>query len=119
MKSIIRAIAVTTPLALTLALTLTACSAGPGDGEFVQACLNQPGPQLVKVTESMCKCAANFAHENFDPKLRQALVLNMQGRKQESEALVEGMSFEDRAQFAMKQFGMVGACLGGEAAASR
>jgi hypothetical protein len=35
----------------------------------------------------------------------------MQGRKQESEALVEGMSFEDRAQFAMQQFEAIGTCV--------
>ena len=99
-------------LVIVAVVALTACSAGPGDGVFVQACMNQPGPQMVKVTEDMCKCAATFARENFDPKLRQALVLDMQGRKRESEALVEGMSFEARGEFAMKQLGMVGKCLG-------
>jgi hypothetical protein len=53
---------------------------GPGEGEFVQACMNQS--------------------QN-----------SMQGRKQESEALVEGMSFEERAQFAMQQFEVIGSCV--------
>jgi hypothetical protein len=109
----ILALAVSTALA-----TLTACSAGPSDGEFVQACVSQRGPQLVKVTHAMCECAATFARQNFDPKLRQALVLDMQGRKQDAEALLDGMSFEARGEFAMKQFGMVGQCIG-EAAAGR
>ena len=39
------------------------------------------------------------------------MVLNMQGKKQESEALVEGMSFDERAKFAKQQFEVVGACV--------
>ena len=101
-------------LVIAAAAVLAGCGAGPSDGQFVQACLNQRGPQMVKVTQTMCQCAASFARENFDPKLRQALMLNMQGNEQESEALLEGMSLEDRAQFAMKQFGMVGQCIGKE-----
>jgi hypothetical protein len=86
---------------------------GPGEGEFVQACMNQSqnSIQMVKVTEEMCRCAAKYSRENFDPKLQRAMVLNMQGRKQESEALVEGMSFEERAQFAMQQFEVIGTCV--------
>jgi hypothetical protein len=35
----------------------------------------------------------------------------MQGNKQESEALTEDMTFEERAKFAMQQFEVVGACV--------
>jgi hypothetical protein len=90
---------------------LSGCGGGPGDGEFVQACMNQKGVQMVKVTEQMCQCAAKYSRENFDPKLQRAMVLNMQGRKQESEALIEGMSFEERAQFAIQQFEVIGSCI--------
>ena len=88
------------------------CGGGPSDGEFVQACMNPSGLQMVKMTEEMCQCAATYARKNFDSKLHRVLVLNMQGKKQESEALVEGMSFDDRAKFAAQQFEMVGQCLG-------
>lgn len=90
---------------------LGGCGGGINEGEFVQACMNQKGVQMVEVTEEMCQCAAKFTRENFEPKLQQVMVLNMQGRKQESEALVEGMSFEERAQFAMQQFEVIGACV--------
>jgi hypothetical protein len=103
MKRIILTVAVTTVLA--------ACSGGPSDSDFVQACMNQSGGQMVKVTEGMCRCAAGYARDNFNPKLRQVLMLDMQGKKQESESLAEGMSMEERGQFAMKQFEMVGHCL--------
>jgi len=90
---------------------LGGCGGGINEGEFVQACMNQKGVQMVKVTEEMCQCAARFSRENFEPKLQRAMVLNMQGKKQESEALVEGMSFDERAKFAMQQFEVIGACV--------
>jgi hypothetical protein len=90
---------------------LGGCGGGINEGEFVQACMNQRGVQMVKVTEEMCQCAARYTREKFDPKLQRAMVLNMQGKKQESEALVEGMSFDERAQFAMQQFEVIGACV--------
>jgi hypothetical protein len=97
--------------ALVAAGALGGCGGGINEGEFVQACMNQKGVQMVKVTEEMCQCAARFTRENFEPKLQKAMVLNMQGKKQESEALVEGLSFEERAQFAMQQFEVIGACV--------
>ena len=90
---------------------LGGCGGGINDGEFVQACINQKGVQMVKMTEEMCQCAAKYSRENLDPKLQKAMVLNMQGKKQESEALVEGMSFDERAAFAMQQFEVIGACV--------
>lgn len=97
--------------AVATSALLAACTGGPSDGEFVQACMNQQGVQMVKMTEEMCQCAAKYARENFDPKLHHVLVLNMHGKKQESEALIADLSFDDRAKFAMQQFEMVGACL--------
>jgi hypothetical protein len=97
--------------AFVAAVALGGCGGGPGDVEFVQACLNQSGIQMVKPTQEMCQCAAKYSRENLEPKLRQAMVLNMQGKKQESEALVEGMSFDERAKFAMQQFEVIGACV--------
>jgi hypothetical protein len=97
--------------ALVAAAALSGCGGGVNEGEFVQACMNQKGVQMVKVTEEMCQCAARYTREKFDPKLQRAMVLNMQGKKQESEALVEGMSFDERAQFAVQQFEVIGACV--------
>jgi hypothetical protein len=100
------------PVVLVLPF-FAACAGGPSDGEFVQACLssNERGLNMVKMTEEMCKCAATYARENFAPPVRQAMTLNLQGRKQESEALLQDMSFEERAKFATQQFEMVGKCL--------
>jgi hypothetical protein len=98
-------------ITLSCAIVLLAGCAGPSDGEFVQACLNQNGLQMVKMTESMCQCAAKYARENFDPKLHRVMVLSMQGKKQEAEGLIDGMSFDDRARFAEQQFEVIGQCV--------
>jgi len=90
---------------------LGGCGGGINEGEFVQACMNQKGVQMVPVTEEMCQCAARYTRENFEPKLQHAMVLNMQGKKQESLALVEDMSFDERAKFALQQFEVIGACV--------
>lgn len=92
-------------------VVLGGCGGGINEGEFVQACMNQQGIQMVKVTQGMCQCAAKYVRQNFEPRLQKAMVLNMQGKKQESEALVEGLSFDERAQFAIQQFEVIGACL--------
>ncbi len=103
----------TVAIAATAAALLAGCSGGPSDGEFVQACTNQTGVQMVKMTEEMCQCAAKYSRENFEPRLQRVLVLNMQGKKQESEALIDGMSFDDRAKFAEQQFEVIGQCVMG------
>jgi hypothetical protein len=100
-----------TSIFCVIAILFAACSGGPSEGEFVQACLNQKGVQMVKMTEEMCQCAARYSRENFEPRLQQVLLLNMQGRKQESEALIDGMSFDDRAKFAEQQFEVIGQCI--------
>jgi hypothetical protein len=39
------------------------------------------------------------------------MVLSMQGKKQEAEGLIDGMSFDDRARFAEQQFEVIGQCV--------
>jgi hypothetical protein len=102
---------ITIAIVATATALLAACSDGPSQGEFVQACLNQSGLQMVKMTEEMCQCAAKYSRDNFEPRLQRVLVLNMQGKKQESEALVSDMSFDDRAKFAEQQFEVIGQCV--------
>jgi hypothetical protein len=92
-------------------IALCGCGGGVDEGEFVQACMNQKGLQMVKMTEEMCQCAARYSRENLEPKLQRAMVLDMQGKKPESEALVEGMSFDERAKFAVQQFEVNGTCV--------
>ena len=98
-------------LALVSVWVLSACAPGPSEAAFVQACMAQRSPG-IGVTEEMCQCGAREAKDTLPPKLVQAMILHMEGKKQESEALLGDMSFDDRAEFGMKQFAILGKCLG-------
>ena len=62
-------------------------------------------------TQAMCQCGAHEARAALDPKLFDAMVLDMQGKKQEAEALVSDMPLDQRGEFAMQQFSILGKCL--------
>ena len=98
-----------TPLAtLTLAATaaaLGACSKAPDTGEFVAACVK------TQATQQMCECAAKQAASKLSPDLFNAMVYDMQGKRQELAAISDKMSFDERASFAQKQFEIMGACM--------
>lgn len=97
-------------LALPLALCglLAACDSGPSTDVFVQACLQTQG------TKPVCECVAKEAKSTLSSKLFTAMVLDMQGKKQEAEAITKDMTFEERAAFAQKQFAMLGKCMPNE-----
>ena len=88
---------------------LAACGSGPSEAEFVQACVASSSPQMG-VDEKMCSCAAHEAKSNLPAVSYRAMVLTMQGKKQEAEALLGDMPFEKRAEFGMKQFEILGKC---------
>jgi len=88
---------------------LVACSEGPSEGEFVKACLASSQPQAVDA--KMCSCMAHEAKSTLSAKFYQAMILDMQGKKQEEEALLGDMPFDQRAAFGMKQFQVLGKCL--------
>jgi len=88
---------------------LAACSGGPSESEFVKACLASSQAQAVDA--KMCSCMAHEAKSTLSPKFYQAMVLDMQGKKQEEEALLGDMPFDQRAAFGMKQIEVLGKCL--------
>lgn len=88
---------------------LGACTAGPSDGEFVEACMKSNATEVA--TAAICQCGAREARKRVSPQHFQAMVMHMQGKKQEAEQLLGDLSFEDRAKFAMEQFEVLGACL--------
>jgi hypothetical protein len=98
--------------ALALGL-LGGCAQGPSEAEFVQACLSSSSPQMG-VTQAICQCGAREARSKLPADHYRAMVLTMQGKKQEAESLLGDMSFEKRAEFAMEQFQVLGQCLEGK-----
>ncbi len=99
----------TTILALVLTAAsgaaLAACKKGPNEAEFVQACLK------TQATQAMCECGAREAKASLSTDLYTAMVLDMQGKKQEVEALTAQLTFDERAAFAMKQFQIMAKCM--------
>ncbi len=87
---------------------LGGCGTGASESEFVQAC--RTGPQ-EHTTEATCSCAAHEARSRLSAAQFHAMVLDMQGKRQEAEASLGDMSFEQRAAFAQQQFEILGKCL--------
>ena len=89
---------------------LTGCGQSGNEGEFVQACMTGPGQHN---TEALCKCAAHEANSSLPAPQFQAMVLVMQGKTGEAERMLGDMNFDQRAAFGMKQFEILGKCMGG------
>lgn len=89
---------------------LAGCGQAAMEADFVQACMKQNNRE---VTEAHCKCMAHETVANMPPKFQHAMLLDMQGKKQEAEELMKGVEFEERAKFGMKQFEIVAGCMGG------
>ena len=93
-------------LAIAAAATaLAACSKAPNTAEFVRACVK------TQATQQMCECAAKVAASKLSPDLFQAMVYDMQGKRQELAVISDKMSFDERASFAQQQFAIMGACI--------
>lgn len=94
---------------LVAAGLLAACSQGPSERELTQACLKGSHPQMVN--EAMCACFARATLKNMPPKLQQAMMLEMRGDKQKAAEIVADLSFDERAEVAMKQLSTLGECI--------
>lgn len=88
-----------------MATVLAACGKAPNTAEFVSACAK------TQATQKMCECAAKEAASKLSPELFDAMVYDMQGKRQELAAISDKMSFDERASFAQKQFEIMGACM--------
>ena len=95
----------TAALATALTFVLAACSRGNDVNAFVQACVK------TQATQKMCECAANGAASKLPPERYNAMVYDMQGKKQELAAISDKMSFDERVSFAQQQFEIMGSCM--------
>ena len=95
----------TVALTAVLAAVLNACSKGNDVNAFVQACVK------TQATQKMCECAAQAAASRLSPDRYNAMVYDMQGKKQELDAISSKMSFDERASFAQQQFEIMGSCM--------
>ena len=106
-----------------LATLLSACDLmGPSEGEFVQACLEEGrqgankrlSDEMGVNRESMCKCAASEAKSSVSPEGYRALILNMQGKKQEASEITSKMNPDEQMATLGAMLKIFGKCAMGE-----
>ena len=116
--SIIRAVCIAGCIA-TVTL-LAACSRSPSEAEFVAACMKEGekgankmlrGEMGVK-SDAFCKCAATEARSSLSADAQRAMVLDMQGKSQEANAMSSKMSDADQMAFMKGGIAVFGKCAG-------
>jgi hypothetical protein len=99
-----------------------ACSSGPGDSEFVAACLKEGGnaasnmldQELGVTRESYCKCAAEQAGSSLSADARRAMILDMEGKKGEASAISSKMSESEQMAFMQGAIDIFQKCAGAQ-----
>src|SRR5262245_58200155 len=89
-----------------------ACGGGPSDTEFVEACVKegqsaasqQLDKELGVTREAFCKCGADVAKSALSADGYRAMVLEMQGKREEAAAITSKMS-EGEQEAAVKVAG--------------
>jgi hypothetical protein len=90
---------------------LAACDSGPGDAEFIAACMKEGEIGANKAlrremgvkSDDFCKCAAAQA-KVLSADARQAMILDMQGKQTQARAISAKMN--DAEQMAFMKGGM-------------
>lgn len=97
---------------LMLAGLIAACDSGPGESEFIAACMKEGEKGANKAlrremrvkSDDFCKCAAAEARASLSADARQAMILDMQGKGAEARAISSKMN--DAEQMAFMKGGM-------------
>jgi len=90
-----------------LAALLAACDSGPGESEFVAACMKEGEQGANKAlrremgvkSETFCKCSAAEARSSLSANARQAMILDMQGKPQEARQISAKMTESEQMAF--------------------
>jgi hypothetical protein len=78
----------------------TACSGGPSGAEFVEACLKEgqsPASQMLDkelgvTRQKFCECGEPIARSSLSTDGYRAMVLDMQGKREEARAITSKMN---------------------------
>ena len=102
--------------ALIACLLLAACDTGPGESEFLSACLKEGARQfgidkgMGISRDAFCKCASKQGKLTLSANGYQWMAFNMAGKRQEAAALQAKMSEAEQAALAMGAIEVVGKC---------
>jgi len=99
-------------MVLVVAALFTACSAGPSDSEFVAACMNEGqgaasqllDKELGVTRDAFCKCGAPIARSSLSSDGHRAMILDMQGKREEARSITSKMS-DSEQEAALKVLG--------------
>jgi hypothetical protein len=94
-------------IVLMLAGLIAACDSGPGESEFIAACMKEGEQGANKAlrremgvkSDDFCKCAAAQARSSLSADARQAMILDMQGKQAQARAISSKMSDADQMAF--------------------
>jgi hypothetical protein len=103
-----------------MATLLAACDGGPSEAEYVAACLKEGEMGANKAlrremgvnSEAQCKCAAAEVTSSLSADARRSMILNMQGKRQESKAIISKMSEAEKMASMNAGLDMVKKCGG-------
>ncbi len=108
-------------MAVILAALLAACDSGPSEAEFLAACLKEGERSVANKAlrkemgvkgDAFCKCAAKEARTTLSADAQRAMILDMQGKKQEASAISSKMSEADQMAFMKGASTIFGKCAG-------
>jgi hypothetical protein len=94
---------------IVIIAALAAACGGGGEAEFVKACMNESGSpssdmfqqQMGVSKEAFCKCGAKTARSSLSGKAFHAMVLDMQGKKQEAFEITSKMGADEQQKLMM------------------
>ncbi len=95
-------------VAVAIIATLTAgCDGGPGESEFVAACLKEGEGGANKAlrremgvkSETFCECAAKVAGSTLSADAQRAMILDMEGKQHEARLISSKMSESEQMAF--------------------
>ena len=100
---------------------LTACSGGANESEFVAACLTEGqsaaskglDKELGVAREAFCKCGATVAKSSLSTDGYRAMVLEMQGKREEASSITSKMNESEQLAAVKVAADMVAKCAPG------
>jgi hypothetical protein len=98
---------------------IAACDGGPSDSEFETACLKEGERGANKAmrmemgvkSEAFCKCLTKESRSQLSADGRRAVMLDMQGRKQDASAISAKMSEPEQMAFMKGGMAVVEKCI--------
>ena len=106
--------------AVFVSALIAGCDSGPGDSEFETACLTegQRGANKAMRREmgvkdaTFCQCVAKESRAQLSADARRAMMLDMQGKKQEASAISARMNEGEQAAFMKGAMTVLEKCVG-------